>query len=196
MRRDWNTVRNRDLEGSERSYQLLQGLAAQCDPETAEMFVHIKSLLDSNGGQFFIAARREKYAKQVVRDEDTGSIIGEVKVKLDDHKVPGVYETDGYYFHFDHIATALREHPREPDTKTPGPPRDEVVLVEGEPEDEDIESESTEELEANLEDARAAGESREPSDEETDEDDPRGDGGAGIYGESEVDPAERVAVKD
>lgn len=145
MRRGWNVVRDRTEEGSERSLELATALAQTSDPDFLEQVVHAKALLDAVGGQVFIAAVRNKYAVITVRDR-AGNVLGEQREVLEDRKQPGEYETDAYLFHFDHIATALRDAARQPDSEFPaeGPAEVEIDAAGVEPEEVD-------ELEAELE---------------------------------------------
>lgn len=129
MRRGRTVVRRRDLEGDERSLELCGAIAAQVSPELAEALLHGIAQLNSIGGQLFIASVRNKYQKITVRDQ-AGNIAGEQWVKLQDHKDPGDYETDAYVFHWDHIATAVRNSKKEPDTAFPAEPRQEVQVEE------------------------------------------------------------------
>lgn len=118
MRRTTHTRRIRELEGSDRSVELAQALAMTCDPETLEALLHAKMLLDSVGGQIFMAAQRPKF-----RETPQGL------VPLEDHREPGKYVTVGYVLQYDHIATALRA-PREPDSTPDDLPEDEELLAE------------------------------------------------------------------
>lgn len=102
MRRDFHTVRRADLEGHQRSMELAQALAMTTDPETLEKLIQIKSLLDSVGGQVYIAAYRTKY--------------GPDGKPVEDVREPGSYETDGYLFRYEHIAKINRQA-AEPDAK-------------------------------------------------------------------------------
>lgn len=119
MRRGRTVVRRRDLEGSERSLELGAVLGGMCSPELMEALVHGVAQLDSIGGQLFIAAHRPKYKKQLVENPQTGEILGEQWVELEDFKEPGDYETVAYAIHWDHIATAFRGARKEPDTPFP-----------------------------------------------------------------------------
>lgn len=118
MRRGTSIVRDRELEGSERSAELATALAQICDPGLLEALVHAKAMLDYNGGQIFIAAVRNKYRITTQRSPE-GNIVGETRTLLENRQEPGNYETDAYVFHFDHIATALRSAKKEPDTQFP-----------------------------------------------------------------------------
>lgn len=102
MKRQFHTVRRPDLEGSPRSHALAAALAEKCDPELLERFLEIKAILDSIGGQVYFAAYRTKYSPE--------------GVPLEDVKQPGRYETDGYVFHWEHIARINRQR-IEPDAK-------------------------------------------------------------------------------
>jgi hypothetical protein len=102
MRRQFHTVRRVDLEGHERSLELAQALAVTTDPDTMEKLVQIKALLDSVGGQVYIAAFRTKY-----RADGT---------PVENVQEPGKYETDGYLFQYEHIAKINRQDV-EPDAK-------------------------------------------------------------------------------
>lgn len=127
MVRQFHTVRVREFEGSERSLQLATALAQVCDPDTLEKLLQIKTSLDTIGGQVYIAAYRTKY------DAATGEPLGDVKN-------PGVYETDGYLFQYEHIAKVNRQ-PREPDAKPDETPSELPAFAE----DEDAgEAEATE----------------------------------------------------
>jgi hypothetical protein len=103
MRRPFYAPRIVEAEGSDRSQELATALAMTCDPEYLEALVHLKSMLDRIGGQVYIAAYRKKYNPQ------TGE-------ELDDPSKPGRYETEGYAFHYEHIAK-ITNAPREPDRK-------------------------------------------------------------------------------
>lgn len=118
MRRGTPVLRDRELEGSERSYQLANTLAGIASPELLEQLIFAVSKLHDIGGQTFIAAVRSKYAKHTVRNP-RGEILGEHLELLADPREPGQYETDAYVFHWDHIATAIRGAEREPDTDFP-----------------------------------------------------------------------------
>ena len=173
MRRQWSTVRDHEAEGSDRSQQLGLTLAAICDPETLEKLIHLKALLDANGGQALICAYRNKYGYQ--DQVDANGDAYKVKVRLEDPQEPGVYETDGYLIHFDHIATTLRSRQpeREPDAKPEKPmpfPTDDDA---GDLRDA-IEAEVAAELEA-----EAAAE------QEGDDDLPAGDDGSSFTGATE-----------
>lgn len=101
MRRAFYTPRIPEAEGVERSQELALALAQTADPEFIEAIIHLKSMLDRIGGQVYIAAYRNKY------DPNTGAV-------LEDPRAPGRHETDGYAFHYEHIAK-LTNAPREPD---------------------------------------------------------------------------------
>lgn len=131
MRRGWNVVRNRDAEGDERSLELAGALAAISDPDFLERVLHAKTMLDSVGGQIFIAAVRNKYAVKTLRTA-AGHIVAEERDLLEDRKAPGEYETDAYLFHYDHIATALRDARKEADSEFPAEAREEEVVHLGE----------------------------------------------------------------
>ncbi len=138
MRRGYaNVVRDRELEGSERSAELATALAQTCDPEFLEALVHAKALIDAVGGQVFIAGVRNKYEVKTVRDA-AGNILGESKQLLDDHSLPGEYATDAYLFHYEHIATALRGARKQPDDARPAEPREEEWVERTEPVSIDI----------------------------------------------------------
>ena len=104
MKRQFHVVRRPDLEGSPRSHALAAALAEKCDPEFLERILELKCLFDSIGGQVYTAAYRTKY------DTRTGEPVKDVKNE------PGRYETDGYVFHYEHIAKINRQAP-EPDAK-------------------------------------------------------------------------------
>ena len=109
MIRQTSNPRRVDLEGHDRSQQLGLALAQICDPETLEKLIHMKTTLDSIGGQFYVAAFRNKY--KTVADEE-----GQMLVPVDDPTEPGQYHTDGYVFHYEHIAKLNRQR-AEPDAK-------------------------------------------------------------------------------
>lgn len=112
MRRQWNSPRFVDDEGTARTLELATALAQMADPDFLEKVIHLKSMLDSIGGQVYIAAYRDKFDGQ-------GN-------KLEDHKQPGDYATIGYLFHYDHIAKITRA-PVEPDAKLSEPRQLELV---------------------------------------------------------------------
>lgn len=147
MRRGRTVVRRRDLEGSERSHGLAAALAEMSSPEFLEALVHGVAQLDSIGGQLFIAAVRNKYAKVTVTN-DAGEVLGEQWDRLEDHKDPGDYETDGYVIHWDHIATAVRNARKEPDTEFPTEPQPEA------PYEENLRDELDAEVDAELAEER------------------------------------------
>lgn len=133
MKRQWSTPRRTDLEGSERSMELATALAQIADPDFLEKVIQAKALLDSVGGQFYIAAYRTKY--DIVSGEP-----------VEDLKQPGRYETDGYLIDYGHIARINRQD-AEPDAKGALPnPVEEVRQALEEIEAE--ESEPAEDIEA------------------------------------------------
>jgi hypothetical protein len=123
MRRGTNIVRDRELEGSSRSAELATALAQIACPELLEAIVHGVSLLHFTGGQIFIAGVRNKYRVTTLRNE-LGNVVAEERTLLEDRREPGNYETDGYVFHYDHIATALRGARKEPDSAFPADPNE------------------------------------------------------------------------
>ena len=113
MIREWFSTRRQELEGHERSLQLATALAMKTDPDTMEKLLEVKNLLDSVGGQVYIAAFRNKY-KTVV---ENGQLVD---VPVDDPKdEAGKYVTDGYVFHYEHIAKLNRQRPEPDDKHTP-----------------------------------------------------------------------------
>lgn len=102
MRRAFHSPRIPEFEGSDRSNQLAAALAQVSDPEFLQAVLDLKAMLDRVGGQVYIAAYRQKY--------------GPDGQPVEDPKEPGRYETEGYAFHYEHIAK-LTNAPREPDPK-------------------------------------------------------------------------------
>lgn len=107
MKRQWHTARQPELDGSERSTQLALAIAQVADPATLEALLQTLTLLDRIGGQVYIAAYRRKYAPV---ESEQGTYFQAV----DDVKQPGTYMTDGFVFHYEHIAKLPRQSP-EPD---------------------------------------------------------------------------------
>lgn len=101
MRRDFYTPRIVTDEGSQRSNELAVALAQVADPEFIEAVIHLKSMLDRIGGQAYVVAFRNKYNPR------TGEVIT-------DPEAPGRHETEGYVFHYEHIAR-LSGQDKEPD---------------------------------------------------------------------------------
>ncbi len=91
-------------EGSERAIQLGAALGAKCSAEMMEALSDAISVLNSIGGQIFLAAERPKFVE-----------TPEGLQELEDHHQPGKYVTIGYVLHYNHIATSLRA-PKEPDS--------------------------------------------------------------------------------
>jgi hypothetical protein len=103
MKRQWHTARIPDADGSDRSVQLAHALAQVLDPPTLEALLQSFTLLDRIGGQVYIASVRTKYKTVVDADAQTVE-----RVPVEDVREPGSYETDGFVFHYEHIAKLPR----------------------------------------------------------------------------------------
>jgi hypothetical protein len=104
MNRQRFVSRDFNREGDQRAQQLGLALAAECDPDFLEAFLHHKAAMDEFGGQLYIAAARVKV------DADAMPV---------DHSEAGHYITYGYIFHFGHKAQ-LKGALEEPDVKWGG----------------------------------------------------------------------------
>lgn len=70
MKRGWNTLSNPEARGTEESYRLANALAAISEPEFLESILNVKSSLNEWGGQYMVAAQRERVNVHGQRDPE------------------------------------------------------------------------------------------------------------------------------
>ena len=97
MKRGWNTLSSPDEQGSEESYRKAQALAAISEPEFLDALVTVKAALNQWGGQYMVAAQRERINVHGQRDPK-----GQIHVTI------------GLVHHFKHVPDALKDALREP----------------------------------------------------------------------------------
>lgn len=97
MKRGWNTLSNPQGRGSEESYQLGQALAAIAEPELLQGLLNVVSSLNEWGGQYMVAAQRERVDGFGQRDPAGTEHV-----------------TIGLVHHYKHVPDALKDALREP----------------------------------------------------------------------------------
>lgn len=97
MKRGWNTLSKPNERGSEESYQLGQALAAIAEPELLQGLLNVVSSLNEWGGQYMVAAQRERINVRGERDPE-----GQIHVTI------------GLVHHYKHVPDALKDALREP----------------------------------------------------------------------------------
>lgn len=111
MKRGWNTLNDERGAGSEKSYQLGQALAAIADPELMESLLAVVGNLKQFGGQYMVAAQRERVSYRRIPNPDGTPEMISTPVRDPEGSD---FLTLGFIHHYKHIPDALKDALHEP----------------------------------------------------------------------------------